>query len=83
MSDDVSSIILLGETGVGKSSFANKLFNIPKFKVGNELKSETEKVEGYMGENKYSDIFIIDTPGLNDSNRTAKDKKTLMKCIDI
>ena len=60
----MSSIILLGETGVGKSSFANKLFNVPKFKVGNELKSETEKVEGYM-------------------NRTAKDKKTLMKCIDI
>ena len=28
-----------------------------------------------MGENKYSDIFIIDTPGLNDSNGEEKDKK--------
>ena len=30
-----------------------------------------------MGEGKYSDIFIIDTPGLNDSNGSEKDKKNI------
>ena len=77
MKEDISSIIILGETGVGKSSLANKLFEAPKCDVGNELNSETEKVEGYMGEGKYSDIFIIDTPGLNDSNGAEKDKKNI------
>ena len=28
-----------------------------------------------MGEDKYSNIFIIDTPGLNDSNGAEKNKK--------
>ena len=74
MNEDISSIIVLGETGSGKSSLVNKLLKDPKCKVGNELNSETEKVIGYMGEGKYSDIFIIDTPGLNDSNGAEKDK---------
>ena len=74
MNEDISSIIVLGETGSGKSSLVNKLLKDPKCKVGNELNSETEKVIGYMGEGKYSDIFIIDTTGLNDSNGAEKDK---------
>ena len=74
MNEDISSIIVLGETGSGKSSLVNKLLKDPKCKVGNELNSETERVIGYMGEGKYSDIFIIDTPGLNDSNGAEKDK---------
>ena len=35
--------------------------------------SETEKVQGIKCEGIYNDIFIIDTPGLNDSNGQEQD----------
>ena len=69
-----TSIITLGETGSGKSSFCNSLFSTQQFLVGHSLDSQTEKVEGKYGENDYKDIFIIDTPGLNDSEGEQKDK---------
>ena len=71
--DDVSSIIVLGETGTGKSSFCNNLCLQPKCQVGEGLNSETEKVQGIKCEGIYDDIFIIDTPGLNDSNGQEQD----------
>ena len=74
-----TSIITLGETGCGKSSFCNTLFASKRFKVGHSLDSETEIVEGKYGENEYSDIFIIDTPGLNDSEGGQKDKENAEK----
>jgi GTP-binding protein EngB required for normal cell division len=74
-----TSIITLGETGCGKSSFCNTLFASKRFKVGHSLDSETEIVEGKYGENEYSDIFIIDTPGLNDSEGEQKDKENAEK----
>jgi GTPase Era involved in 16S rRNA processing len=72
--DDVSSIIVLGETGTGKSSFCNNLCLQPKCIVGEGLNSETERVHGIKCEGNYNDIFIIDTPGLNDSNGPEQDK---------
>jgi GTP-binding protein EngB required for normal cell division len=75
--DEVSSIIVLGETGTGKSSFCNNLCLQPKCKVGEELNSETERVQGIKCEGVYDDIFIIDTPGLNDSNGQEQDKRNI------
>ena len=71
--DDISSIIVLGETGTGKSSFCNNLCIEPKCVVGEGLNSETERVQGIRCEGIYNDIFIIDTPGLNDSNGSEQD----------
>ena len=71
--DDISSIIVLGETGTGKSSFCNNLCLQPKCIVGEGLNSETEKVHGVRCEGIYKDILIIDTPGLNDSNGPEQD----------
>ena len=73
--EQTTSIITLGETGSGKSSFCNTLFTSGQFQVGNSLDSQTEKVEGKYGEGEYKDIFIIDTPGLNDSEGEQKDKE--------
>jgi len=73
--EKTTSIIALGETGNGKSSFCNTFFSSPQFQVGNSLDSQTEKVEGKYGEGEYKDIFIIDTPGLNDSEGEQKDKE--------
>ena len=72
-----SSIIILGETGTGKSTFINNLCQIPRCKVGIGLDSETEEVIGIKCEGEYEDIFMIDTPGLNDSNGEEMDKKNI------
>ena len=74
-----TSIITLGETGSGKSSFCNSLFSTQQFLVGHSLDSQTEKVEGKYGENDYKDIFIIDTPGLNDSEGEQKDNQNIQE----
>jgi hypothetical protein len=75
--DDISSIIVLGETGTGKSSFCNNLCIEPKCVVGEGLNSETERVQGIRCEGIYNDIFIIDTPGLNDSNGSEQDAQNI------
>jgi hypothetical protein len=75
--DDISSIIVLGETGTGKSSFCNNLCIEPKCIVGEGLNSETERVQGIRCEGIYNDIFIIDTPGLNDSNGSEQDAQNI------
>ena len=77
--DDISSIIVLGETGTGKSSFCNNLCIEPKCEVGEGLNSETERVQGIRCEGIYNDIFIIDTPGLNDSNGSEQDAHNINK----
>ena len=73
MNENITSIIVLGETGTGKSSFCNILFNNPKCKIGEDLNSQTNEIVGYNGDEQYSDIFIIDTPGLNDSKGEEAD----------
>ena len=80
--EKITSIITLGETGCGKSSFCNMLFSSQQFLVGHSLDSQTEKVEGKYGEGDYKDIFIIDTPGLNDSEGEQKDKENIKKMKD-
>ena len=80
--EKTTSIIALGETGNGKSSFCNTFFSSPQFQVGNSLDSQTEKVEGKYGEGDYKDIFIIDTPGLNDSEGEQKDKDHIKEMKD-
>lgn len=76
-SQDISSIIILGETGTGKSSFINNLCQAPKCKVGLGLDSETEEVLGVKCDGYYKDIFMIDTPGLNDSNGEEQDERNI------
>lgn len=76
-SQDVSSIIILGETGTGKSTFINNLCLTPICKVGLGLDSETEEVLGVKCEGEYKDIFMIDTPGLNDSNGEEQDERNI------
>ena len=80
--EQTTSIITLGETGSGKSSFCNTLFISQHFQVGHSLDSQTEKVEGKYGEGEYKDIFIIDTPGLNDSEGEQKDKDNIKEMKD-
>ena len=83
-----NSFILLGKTGVGKTSLLNVIYGKEAGKVGLELKAETDKSCCYYIkeniDNKYIYFCIIDTPGLFDTRGRETDqqhKKELMKLI--
>ena len=74
----VKSVVLLGESGVGKSSIGNRLLGLNSatgFKESSGTDSCTKKTREISGSwvtngTKYS---IIDTPGLNDSDNEDTD----------
>ena len=72
-------VVLIGETGMGKSQLGNFILQREFFKVGNGKISETEIIsEG----NTYLDgmsVTIVDTPGLNDTN--SKDEEIMDKIV--
>jgi predicted GTPase len=70
------SLLLLGETGDGKSQLGNFILNNPKaFKVSDDIYPETKETKGDFGINGAENLFVIDTPGINDTE--GKDKEYL------
>uniref|UniRef100_A0AAQ4PEI4 AIG1-type G domain-containing protein n=1 Tax=Gasterosteus aculeatus aculeatus TaxID=481459 RepID=A0AAQ4PEI4_GASAC len=75
-------IVMLGKTGVGKSSVANTILGEDVFQIGlsgisetRECRSETRCVDG-------RDVTLIDTPGLFDTGRSEEElKAAIVKCI--
>ena len=57
-------VIILGETGVGKSNFGNFLIKDNKFEISPRLNSMPLNVQ--QGESK--EIIVLDTPGVNDTS---------------
>ena len=70
---DQRSVILLGETGAGKSSFGNFLLNRESFATGSGMLSTTQKVEQqscqYTEDNHNIQLHVFDLPGLNDPRK--------------
>ena len=66
--ENITKILLLGETGVGKSSFGNYIIGKKKFLTDGSAHSTTKIIDGKISERElYKDIYIIDSPGTEDS----------------
>jgi len=62
-------LVLIGETGKGKSQLGNFILNKSKaFKVGITNQSETQRINEDTSNIEDMKVTIVDTPGLNDTN---------------
>ena len=67
--ENITKVILLGDTGVGKSSLGNYIIGKDVFKHKATASRVTSEIEGKISEReKYKDIYVIDTPGFQDTN---------------
>lgn len=70
------NILLVGGTGVGKSSTISALLEKPSAKIGTGVNPETQVIDKY----EYNNLVIWDSPGLGDSTENdAKYKKMLIE----
>lgn len=64
--------ILLGITGVGKSSFINAITKKKECKVGDTTKACTQEIKQADIGNEGYNFYFVDTPGLDDGKGDAK-----------
>jgi len=66
------NLLLFGETGNGKSTLGNQILGFDAFRVSADIKCETKVTFGRKGVGENANLFVIDTPGLQDSAGTDK-----------
>jgi GTPase SAR1 family protein len=72
--------ILLGITGVGKSSFINSITKKKECKVGDTPKACTQKINQSDISNEGYNFYFVDTPGLDDGEG---DEKNIAQLDDL
>jgi len=75
----IPTYLLLGKTGVGKSSFVNAVFGIQLAKT-DRFSACTKLVEYYAQNTPYGEICLIDTPGLGEGGSI---ESTDLKYFDL
>ncbi|KAI9522162.1 hypothetical protein NQZ68_038798 [Dissostichus eleginoides] len=82
MDESNRRIVILGKTGVGKSSAANAIFGEEVFNINDTANSETSKCQAENKSVGGRKITLIDTPGFFDTNTPAQGLKSeIIRCI--
>ncbi|XP_034086318.1 GTPase IMAP family member 7-like [Gymnodraco acuticeps] len=82
MDESDRRIVILGKTGVGKSSVANTIFGEEVFNINDTANSETSKCQAETRSVNGRSITLIDTPGFFDTNTPAEGLKSeIIRCI--
>ncbi|EMD42385.1 AIG1 family protein, partial [Entamoeba histolytica KU27] len=76
-----TKLLLIGETGNGKSSLGNFILKNDVFTVSDSTISETRDVVGENGKGDRKDLIVIDTPSLQESKEF--NEKFLNNIVDI
>uniref|UniRef100_A0A8C2XCX2 AIG1-type G domain-containing protein n=1 Tax=Cyclopterus lumpus TaxID=8103 RepID=A0A8C2XCX2_CYCLU len=75
-------MVILGKTGVGKSSLTNTIFGEQLVKIGHTLSSETRSCQAVTKPVNGRDVTLIDSPGFFDTDRSEKEMKVeIVRCI--
>lgn len=76
-----AKLVILGATGDGKSSLGNFILNKKDlFTVSDDPESETKETIGHNGFDGAEEVFVIDTPGLQDTK--SSDKKHIVNMVN-
>jgi GTP-binding protein EngB required for normal cell division len=78
---DPLEILLLGRSGVGKSSFINSIFDNEVAPVGDIATSKTKEVICHIMKIKETEIKVYDSPGLERDSGSSKKQKKWIRAI--
>ncbi|EDR26444.1 hypothetical protein, conserved [Entamoeba dispar SAW760] len=73
-----TSLLLIGGIGDGKSSLGNFILENNSFVVGYGSEPTTQETIGYNGRYDKSNVFVIDTPGIQESGEMDENKLNQM-----
>ncbi|EDR07868.1 uncharacterized protein LACBIDRAFT_294476 [Laccaria bicolor S238N-H82] len=78
------TVLLMGQTGTGKSSFIRLLTGNKDVKIGKSIEPETSDISTFdYAQNDGLEVSLVDTPGFDDNRAHMSDSKLLQDLIEF